>query len=514
MTRGMYFTVRRLDIGDFRERVQKTRIGLNYSFAYPIPSRNKPVLIIMNAIPTRRIATLGKALWGLLAVVVFISISGPTVTAQEVQRIGFNDAVQIALERSVTIRRAQNNVQLQAVTVSAERAAFLPNLNLNSGTTRNYGLSFDQTAGQLVNESTDSFSMSASSSLNIFNGFADVASLAQAKLNLEAQEYDYDRTRQTIVFNVITDYLNVILTEERLAIRQEDMAAQQLLLNQIEEFVNAGVRAVSDLYTQQAALAASEAQVLNAESQFQVAKTRLIQTLQLDPLGDYEFVAPDPNDIPLEVREYDPQSLMIGAFESRSDLRAQEAAIDAATQGIRVSKAGYLPSLNFSSSYRTSFSSRSGSVVDGAFVETPFSDQLGDNQAKSLSFSLSIPLFNRLAVKTSVERSRVQYANAILDLEAMQQSVALDIRQAYYDYQIGVKQLDVSAKQLRAAEQALEVEQERYDVGASTLVELTQSRARYTDAASGRAQAIFQFHFQQRLLEYYQGTLDPGQPLF
>ncbi|GMQ81754.1 MAG: TolC family protein [Rhodothermia bacterium] len=468
----------------------------------------------MNALTTRRIVTLGRGLLGLLALVVFISITGRAATAQEIQRIGFNDAVRIALERNVTIRRAQNNVELQVTTVAAQRAAFLPNLNFNSGTSRIYGLSFDQTAGKLVNESTENFNMGASSSLNIFNGFADVASLAQARLNLESQEYGYDRTRQTIVFNVITNYLNVILTEERLAIRQEDMAAQEILLNQIEEFVNAGVRAVSDLYTQQATLAASEAQVLTAESQFQVAKTRLIQILQLDPLGDYEFIAPDPDDIPLEVREYDPQNLMVGAFESRSDLRAQEATIDAATQGIRVSKAGYLPKLNFSSSYRTSFSSRSGSFRDGAFVETPFSDQLSDNQSKSLSLSLSIPLFNRLAVKTSVERSRVQYANAMLDLEAMQQSVALDIRQAYYDYQTGVKQLDVTAKQLRAAEQALEVEQERYDVGASTLVELTQSRVRYTSASSGRAQAIFQFHFQRRLLEYYQGILDPGQPLF
>ena len=153
----------------------------------------------MNSLTTRRIATLSRGLFGLLALVVFIWITGPDATAQEIQHIGFNDAVQIALDRSVTIRRAQNNVELQVATVAAEKAAFLPNLNFSSGTSRNYGLSFDQTAGELVNESTDSFNMGASSSLNIFNGFADVASLAEARMNLEAQEYDYDRTRQTIV---------------------------------------------------------------------------------------------------------------------------------------------------------------------------------------------------------------------------------------------------------------------------------------------------------------------------
>ena len=46
------------------------------------------------------------------------------------------------------------------------------------------------------------------------------------------------------------------------------------------------------------------------------------------------------------------------------------------------------------------------------------------------------------------------------------------------------------------------------------LVELTQARSRFVDSASQRAQAVFQFHFQHRVIEYYLGTLDPGQPLF
>ncbi len=455
-----------------------------------------------------------RVLLGFLATVLISALVSPSAAAQEIQRIDFNDAVRIALERNVAVLRSRNNVELQATTVTAQKANFLPNLNFSSSSRRNIGLSFDQTVGELVLDASDSFGMSASSTINIFNGFADIAALEQARKTLESQEYSYDRTRQTTVFNVITNYLTVILTEERYRIRVEEFEAQQLLLDQIQEFVNAGVRAISDLYTQQATLAASEAQVLNAESQVQVAKTRLIQTLQLDPLGDYEFVAPDPDDISLNVREYDPENLMLGAFESRTDLRAQEASIDATTQGIRIAKAGYLPRLNFSGSYSTSYSSRSGSRVNGTFVETPFSDQLSDNQARSLNLSLTIPIFNRLQTSTAIETRRVQHANAMLDLAALQQSVALDIRQAYYDYEISVKQLDVTNKQQRAAEQALEVEQERYDVGASTLVELTQSRARFTDAASQRAQAIFQFYFQQRLLEYYQGILDPSQPLF
>lgn len=426
--------------------------------------------------------------------------------AQDMREVRFNEAVQIALENNTSIKRAQNGLDLQELTVRTEKAAFLPNLNLNTGANRNWGLTFDQTVGQLRNTSTDGFNMSASTGINLFNGFADVSSLNAARYQLDAQEYSMERTQQTVVFNVISNFLNVILAEENIAIRQEDVQAQQQLLDQIQEFVNVGSRAISDLYQQQATLANAESQLLTAESNFQVAKTRLIQVLQLDPLSDYRFIAPDPSDLPISVRSYDPENLLVSAFERRADIRAQEAAINAAEEGIRASRAGYLPSLNLSAS--------TGSGYSSANQRDDFNTQLENNRSERLGLSLSIPVFNRLNVKRGIEASKVQYNNARLDLENAQQNVAIEVRQAYLDYQTAVKRLEVTEKSLQAADQALRVEQERYQVGASTLVELQQARSQFVNASSQRAQAVFQFHFQHRLIEYYQGILDPTQPLF
>lgn len=441
----------------------------------------------------------------LTAIAIFL-LTAFQAGAQEIREVSFNEAVQIALERNTSIKRAENNLGLQEMTVTAEKAAFLPNLNFNTGASRNYGLQFDQTVGQLRNASTDGFNYGVSSGINLFNGFADVASLSAARAQLEAQEYSMERTRQTVVFNVISTYLNVILAEENIAIRQEDVQAQQQLLDQIEEFVRVGSRAISDLYQQQATLANAESQLLTAESNFQVSKTRLIQVLQLDPLSDYRFVAPDPSELPINVRSYDPENLLLSAFERRADIRAQEAAIQAAEQGIRASRAGYLPTLSLSASHGAGYTS--------ANERDDFNTQLKNNRSERVSLSLSIPIFNRLSVKRGLESSKVQYNNARLDLENVQQNVAIEVRQAYLDYQTAVKRLEVTDKSLQAADQALQVEQERYEVGASTLVELQQSRSQFVNAASQRAQAVFQFHFQHRLIEYYQGILDPGQPLF
>ena len=467
------------------------------------------------------IAGLRSGIVRLFCAVVFVaSFGATTVEARQAQEISFDQAVAIAMENSVVLKRGANNVLSQEASVRSAKANFLPNLNASANGSRRMGLGFDQTTFERTSTATNGFSMGINTGLNLFNGFRDVATLEQAEKNLEALDYDYQRTGQTVVFTVITNFLVVIRAEEDIKIREDDLDAQTQLLDQIQEFVDAGSRPISDLYTQQATHAASEAQLLAAENALSNAKTRLIQVLQLDPFGEYSFVSPDPESVSLAVTPYNETNLINSAFENRADLRAEEANIAAIAQGIRVSKGGYYPTLNFSAGANSNWSSASrtriGETPDGTpiFETTPFNDQLSDNRSGSFGLNLSIPLFNRLNVKTGVERQQISYNNAVLTLADLRQSVALDVRQAYNNYQTAVKTLDVTAAGLRSAEQALQVEQERYNVGASTLVDLTVSQSRFTQASSQRIQALFDFYFQKRLIEYYQGTLYPAGDLF
>lgn len=444
------------------------------------------------------------------ALLIVVALSASTVSAQQV--INFDDAVQIALRQSLTLQRAENSVRLQQSALSQEKSSLLPSLSASSSAGRNWGLDFDLTTGRLVTEASDRFSIGANASVNLFNGFSDVAAIKQAQINLAAQQETFARTEQNIVFNVISSYLQVILDREQIGIREEDLAAQERQLASIEEFVRVGARPVSDLYQQQATVAASEAAVLNAQRSLHLSETRLIQVLQLDPLGTYDFPAPSSEQIPLLPRQYAADDLLRSAYDQRRDLRAQELAIDASEQSIRISKAGYLPRLNFSAGINSGYSSQSVDFTTG--LKKPFGDQLSDNRSESVGLSLSIPIFDRFVTRNSVERARVQYDNARLDLENLRQNIALEVRQAYLDYETAVKRLDVTDKQVKASGQALEVEQERYAVGASTLVELTQARARFVDSSSQRVQAIFQFHFQHWVIEYYQGIIDVSESLF
>ncbi len=421
------------------------------------------------------------------------------------EQISFTDAVEIALDRNVELKKSANAVTLSELEVRKAKADFLPSLNFGAGASRNWGLSFDQTAGRLINAVSDGLNGSISSGVTLFNGFANVANLNQSKLLLEADKLSLERSGQFVYFNVVTNYLQVLVSKEQLAIREEDLEAQRQQLNRIEEFTRLGARPISDLYQQQATTAQSEFTLLEAEKALDLATVRLVQVLELDPFIDYQFDAPRAEELDLEVLTFELDSILRMALNKRTDLAARQISLDAAQEGIRIAKASKYPSVNMSGSYGSSYSSSRAE---------DFSGQFENNRSGSARLSVNVPIFNRLSTKTNVQRNQISYNNQKLDLQNLEQTVLLDVRQAYLEYQSLAKQLQVSEVQLNAARQAEQVEQERYNVGASTLVELTQARASLVSAASNRAQVIYRFIFQSKLVDYHIGVLDPAESVF
>lgn len=440
----------------------------------------------------------------------------PGTTAAQVQpaperTIQFDEAVRIALDQNTTLRRAINQSQRQDINVLDARMDFVPNLQLSSGTQRSFGRSFSQEEGGIVNETTDFFNTSVSTSVNVFNGFQDVASLEEANLQSQATDLDLQRTRQDVVFTVMEQFIGLVEAQEIVRVREEELDVQEQQLERVREFVEVGSQPRSDLFQQQALTAEAEQQLLSAEREVELGTTRLIQTLQLDPLADYNFEAPALDDASLAVPEYDLNRLLQNAFEQRADLQAAEFDMRAADQGVRIAQSGYYPSISIGGQYGSSWSSQA------FFPNNPdpsFFDVLDNRRGGSFSISLSFPIFDRLQTRNNVQRARAERLDAEYQRDDQRQQVAVQVRQAYLDVQNAAKQLDVAEARLQAAERARDAAQERYNLGSATFVELAQANADFVSAASGQVQARYNLVFQKKLVDYYLGVLNPQGPLF
>ena len=471
------------------------------------------------SLPIHRTARVG--LWAAVVLGVFFG-GRPQVghaqamTQADTIRITFDEAVRTALDQNTDIKRAQASAREANTQVQSEWMDFAPDLNISTDVTRRVGRNFSQVTGNFTTRSTDFFNLGGQSSVTLFNGFENVASLNRARQQATAEKTSLKRTQREVVFTVMDQYIALIESREIVRVRKEELEARRQQLRQIEEFVDAGSRPVSDLYQEQANVAEGEQRLLQAQREREVNMTRLIQTLQLNPRKPYRFETPALAADTLDVETYDVSALMDQAFENRLDLRAAEAQRRAAEKDITAAQSSYYPRLTLSGSYGTDWTSR-GRIPDpdnpGEFLNPSFSDQLDNNRGGGVSLSLTIPVFDRFQRNTQVERARVQAQNAQYQLEDQRQQIALQVRQAYLDYRNAVQQLEAANKRLRAARQARASAQERYNLGSASIVELQNATRDFVDAASQQVRARYNLIFQKKQIDYQTGRLAPGEPL-
>ena len=435
------------------------------------------------------------------AVVVAPSVVGAQTPAPGA-KIGLQDAIALALRQSVDVKQSENSVASSNATVESKQGAFLPSVALNSSTARSVGRAG---SGSLAGASSTAQSLNTgiSASFVVFDGMRNVNELRQAKLDVSANTNDLTRTRQTAVYTVATNYLTLSTAEGQLAVQKQNLAAQEQQEQQLQTQVKAGARSISDLYQQQATTASARAGVVTAEQNVELARISLIQTLQLDPRGTYDFVSPTVADAS-SVPHYDLDSLLDRAFTSRSDLAAEKTRVDAAAVGTKAAGSTRLPTVSLSTNYNATYNSALANALGS---------QLDQSRGGSVSVGVSFPLFDRGATSVAVQQAKIQEDNERLQLANEKQAVALDVRRAYLALETSRQQLAVAIAQQKAADLAVSTTQARYQVGTSSLLELTQARASQLQAATAVVSARNALAFQNALMPYYTGELDPTKAL-
>lgn len=416
------------------------------------------------------------------------------------QRITFSEAIAIALRQNLTVRQAENTVELQQLAISQAGQGMRPNLNFGLSGNNAVGRSFDATTGTVSTELTQSVNTGVSSGLTLFDAGRTKANVRGARSDANASASDLVRAKQTAVFQVASDYVALVSAQSQLEVQKENLVSLQLQEAQIQRFADAGARPISDLYQVKATVASAQLQVTQADAAVETAKINLIQALQLDPAKEYEFVPPALPDAPTTARTYRLDSLVNLAYARRPDIVAAQERVAAAAQDSKAAAAGRLPSLSANLGYNTT--GRSGG-------QNGFGSQFEQNRGGSVGLSGSLPIFDRGLTRLNQKRAAIGEENAQLALINQRQAVALDVRRAWLNVRSAQQQLIAATAGLTAATQAHDAVQQRYNVGAATLLEVTQASAQRVQAASALATARYNLVLTQAVIAYYTGELDP-----
>lgn len=429
-----------------------------------------------------------------------LALATPAAAQQDSARttITYEQAIDLALSQSATLQRARNDVDVARLGVAGARTAFLPDLRLSVSGDQSYGRRFSQDQGAVLSETDESVSGRVSTGVTLFDGFANVSELEAANLGAEAALLELERTEQTVVFDVIAGFLELVAAREQVDVLAQALAAQEQQEQQVGVLVDGGRRPVSDLYQQQANVAAARVALVEARRTLQLAEVDLVQSLRLDPTEDYTFVAPAlPDSVGApETRAFD--VLLARAWENRADIVALERRVDVAEEQVDVAQAGRWPSVSLSASYGSAYTTAS---------ELGFNEQLDQRRGGSIGVGVSVPLFDRGSAGRQTEQARIQEENARLALDDLRHTVAIEVRRALLDRDAAIERLAAAEARVTAARRALTATGQRYDAGVATLLEVTQARADMTAAESDLVNARYTLLFQEEALDYYAGEL-------
>jgi outer membrane protein len=185
---------------------------------------------------------------------------------------------------------------------------------------------------------------------------------------------------------------------------------------------------------------------------------------------------------------------------------------DFLVQSAQAGVAGQRASCFTTDSLRTGAGLPSRGIDCNAIVFTPSDQQalLAANdqfpfdfqkQPFSLTASLSVPIFDGFGREQRVQEAQASRTNARARVRAQELQLTQTVTAAYLTLETARQTVALQEQNSAAAREELRLAEERYRVGASTFLDVTEARASFEQAESDRITAIYDFHSAFAALE-------------
>lgn len=417
---------------------------------------------------------------------------GRPAVAGDTRELTLTRALSMALAYNQDVKIAENQVATSEISKSQGRSDFLPGLSASAG------WALGRKTRSLDN-TYESMSAALSASVNVFNGFADTASLQKSEYTLASDRDSLVRTRQTVIFKTIQAYLNTLSSREQIRVARENLGDNEAQLKQIEAFCKVGRRPLTDLYQQQAEMAGARLELVTAQQAYEVNTMELKEIIGISVLTPLT-VADSFDEMEIGSIEDSPAVIMKEALEKRADLFAVQNQVRATDMAIREASAGYYPSVDLVAELGSSYSS-----LDDSSSRTQWTD---DNVEARVGVSVSVPIFDRYLTRNQVSQAKIASRTIRYEQEKLIRQVEVEIGQAFSEYRAAESKLDVSRAQEQYASRALASTRQRYESGSATLTELTTARTSYVQARYDSVEASLNRIIQAVSLSFYRGDMD------
>jgi outer membrane protein len=414
-------------------------------------------------------------------------IGAGSLAAQAPTRLTLGDAEKIAIRNHPRIQSANLVAQAAKAAVTEARAPLYPTL---SGNFTSVGAQHNTTlaAGAIQTSSLFSRVAAGVTVSQLVTDFGHTSNLSEsAKLRASAQEQLTGNTRNAILIQVDQAYYQALAADTVLKVAQAVVDNRRLTLRQVQALAQSSLKSTLDVSFASVAVSDAELALFRAENDVQASRARLSAAMGETVSSRFELA-----DEPLPpALERDPELSVAEALKQRPDFAALQLSRDAAHRFAQAEKALSRPTI----------------TLMGVAGGLPASDPRLSGTYSAAGLNVSVPILNGKLYSARQEEAELRAQAADKDVQDLAVQISEQVRVAWLEANTAFRRLDVTARLVAQAEQALRLAQTRYDIGLGSIVELNQAQLSQVSAAITAAEAKYDYLGRRAALAFTMGVL-------
>src|SRR5581483_1315206 len=432
------------------------------------------------------------------------------VAQQSAGVLELREALTIALERNPARKAALADTRAAAANVTNVKSFLLPHLTFTESATLGnapvyvFGSRLRQqrfTSGDFALNKLNTplplsnFTTQFGGAWNLFDGFANVHRVKQAKFMNEAAKQQLDRSDQELIFQVINSYYEILLAAREVDVAQQSLKTAQSIVDSSLARLDSGLAVESDLLTAKVRLATRQQDVIRSTNNLKFARAQLNTAMGLP--ADSSFTVTEAlaeRSLPIPTLD----EMEARALANRPDLKRIASDEAAQRQAVAIAKSAFGPQIN----------AFAGWQLDNP---TLYAGDGGNNWLGGVQLKLDI--FDAGAKRSELSRQRALADKAAAMKQGVSDAVRLGVRKAYYDTDSSRQQVEVARAAIAQAQESLRINQDRYAAGLTTVTEILAADESARRSQTDYWEAVYRYYVSYASLELASGTLTAQSPV-
>lgn len=423
------------------------------------------------------------------------------------QSWSLDDCMKYAVEHATEVKREVVNARQRKQDYQHAVAGFLPTVTGGVQGQYAWGRNIDPETNTYNNVTTFNNYYQLYAELNVFDGFATINALKQAKLSRDYSATAMQKIQDDRAIDVMQKYVDAAYAEASIRIASEKLNESKRMLAKMKRLYELGEKGRPDVVQMESQVAEDEYNLTHQENVAKQSLLALKSAMNFPVDEELKILIKEEQNLKLtsdnkEVSEsgVNYETVYQGFQNISPDLKSAEYEVERARYDYKIAKGRLLPSLSLGGGISTNYYknlSQKGQY-DG------FASQFRNNQGEYLALTLSIPIYNSDRWH-SVKKARNDWQLAQVNLEETRRRLHDQIAQAVMDAEGYAKELHQMQKKVASDSLAYHMSSRKFEEGMLSTFDLHTAAQTLLESRIKELQMQMLLIIKQRLVAYYQG---------